>query len=78
MAKYPEFQVPEGYSPPEGTKPGEEFQELCTLKVKADGKMMCVTAVGEQAIGGAQEKNDYRSEVQSRYEDSMSESQSPS
>jgi hypothetical protein len=76
MSRYPEFAVPEGYSPPEGTSEGEEFQELCTLKIKGGGRMMCVTAVGEHSIAGAQAKEDYRSQVQSRYEDSMSQSES--
>lgn len=73
MARYPEFKVPEGYQAPEGIKEGEEFQELCTLKLKADGKMMCVVEVGEHRVGGA-DREDYRKGVEERATSSMSES----
>lgn len=43
-AEYPEFTAPDGFNPPEGTKPGEEFDALGTFKLQDDGSV-CLVAV---------------------------------
>jgi hypothetical protein len=56
---YPEFPVPDGFTPPEGTQTGEPFQALGTFRVKSDGSM-CLLAVDGSPVssgeGGASEQ----------------------
>lgn len=42
--KYPEFSVPEGFTPPEGSDGGREFEGLGRFKIKENGNM-CLVAV---------------------------------
>jgi len=39
------FSVPEGFTPPEGTAPGDTFEVLATVEWSEDGGSMTVTAV---------------------------------
>ena len=49
-----EFPVPKGFTPPEGSE-GGEFDLVCTLKVKPDGKTMCITKLGDMDMPGYDE-----------------------
>lgn len=79
MSKPPEFDLPDGYQPPdEGMKEGAEFQDLATFRLKPGGKTMCLIEVGEgrHAIrsGSAHapaQPDDYRSQSEARYASQM-------
>lgn len=43
--QYHEFPLPEGFTMPEGASNDQEFDILSTVKVKPDGKTMCLTKV---------------------------------
>jgi len=67
-----EFTAPEGFVAPEGAEGGEPFDMVCTLKVKPDGKTICITKLGdmdlpyddEKSGGYEEERPDYRSMAQ--------------
>lgn len=48
MAKdsaYVEFPLPEGFVLPEGVEEDEDFNSVCTLRVKPGGQVMCLKSV---------------------------------
>lgn len=51
---YPEFPVPEGFSPPEDFELDKSFDQIVTVKVKPDGKTMCLLAVSGLPISKSQ------------------------
>lgn len=46
-----EFQIPEGFTIPEGTEPGEEFDVVCSLRAKNNGTL-CLTRLGDTEMPG--------------------------
>ena len=50
MAKYVEFGLPDGFTAPDGVRPGEEFQAVGTFKINEDGATMCLVDVEGQAV----------------------------
>lgn len=50
---YPEFPVPKGFAPPEGTQTGEPFQALGTFRIKSDGSM-CLLAVDDSPVSSGE------------------------
>ena len=46
-----EFQMPKGFTLPEGSGSGDQFQELSTFRVKSSGKL-CLVAVGDHKLPG--------------------------
>ncbi len=59
LSDYPEFPVPDGFTPPEGTQTGEPFQSLGTFRLKSDGTM-CLLAVDGSPVtsGGGDQDQD--------------------
>lgn len=51
-----EFQAPPGIVP-EGTTPGEEFDLVCTFRVKDSGTV-CLVEMGDQQMPGYDEKSE--------------------
>lgn len=51
MTKLIEFKIPEGYTVPEGTEAGGEWQEMGTYRLKKNG-MMCLVAIGDHKLPG--------------------------
>ncbi len=51
-----EFTAPDGVVP-EGTKAGEEFDLVCTLRVKSDGQV-CLVQVGDTKMPGYSDKDE--------------------
>jgi hypothetical protein len=49
---YPEFPLPEGFTPPEGTQTGTPFQALGTFRVKSDGSMCLLAVDGSPVTSG--------------------------
>ncbi len=54
---YPEFQVPDSYILPEQVQEGETFEDICTLRVKANGKV-CLEKIGDAPIYSEDGKKD--------------------
>jgi len=52
--KQVEFQIPEGFFVPEGTEPGEEFDAVCSFRVKGTGTL-CLTRLGDTEMPGCKE-----------------------
>lgn len=48
-SKYPEFKTPESYIIPEGIKEGESFEDICSIKLKANGKL-CLIKLGDSPL----------------------------
>ena len=51
----PEFAPPDGFEVPEGTKPGEEFQSVATLKLDESGQLCLMSLDGADFKGSAEE-----------------------
>ena len=64
------FPLPDGFSVPEGTEPGGEFDAVCTFRMEKDGKV-CLTMMGDAKMpgyddkSGRQVKQDYSGYAQS-------------
>ena len=56
-AKPVEFAIPEGWMLPEGAEPGEDFDVVCSLRVKANGTL-CLTKLGDVEMPGYKDKED--------------------
>jgi hypothetical protein len=54
---YPEFPVPDGFTPPQGTQTGEPFQALGTFRMKSDDTM-CLLAVDGSPVKGDKDDTD--------------------
>ena len=50
-----EFNIPNGYTAPDGTKKGQEFTEIATFKF--DGKKMTLLTIGQDKIAIAESKD---------------------
>jgi hypothetical protein len=50
-----EFEAPPG-TVPEGTKAGEEFDAVCTFRVKSDGQI-CLVMLADEKMPGYSEKD---------------------
>jgi hypothetical protein len=46
-----EFQIPKGFTLPEGAEPGEDFDLVCSLRVKPNGTL-CLTKLGDVDMPG--------------------------
>jgi len=58
--KQVEFQIPDGFVVPEGTETGEEFDAVCSFRVKDNGTV-CLTRLGDTEMPGYREaKEDAR------------------
>jgi hypothetical protein len=51
-----EFQIPEGYTLPEGAEPGEDFDVVCSIRVKANGTL-CLVKLGDVEMPGYKDKD---------------------
>lgn len=51
-----EFHAPAGVVP-EGTKAGDEFDAVCTFRVKSDGSV-CLVMMGDEKLPGYSDKAD--------------------
>jgi hypothetical protein len=54
-SKLVEFAIPEGFTLPEGAEPGEDFDLVCSLRVKAGGTL-CLTKLGDVEMPGYKNK----------------------
>lgn len=54
-SKLVEFAIPEGFTLPEGAEPGEDFDLVCSLRVKAGGTL-CLTKLGDVEMPGYNDK----------------------
>ncbi len=54
----PEFMPPQGFEVPEGTKPGDEFQSVASLKVDEDGKLCLLSLDGAEFAGAKEEESE--------------------
>lgn len=61
-----EFKIPAGFTVPEGTSAGDDFQEMATFRVKPGGTM-CLVAIGEHKMPGYG-KDEGKSTMQMRHE----------
>jgi len=52
-----EFDLPEGFTLPEGTEPGSEFDLVCTFRLKKN-KKLCLTELGDFDMPGYDDKED--------------------
>lgn len=52
-----DFDVPTGFEPPEGVKPGDEFEAVASFVIDPDGKEMCITKLEGIPVGEAAEKS---------------------
>lgn len=48
MPSEPEFETPEGFGPPQGTEPGQEFEAVAVLRLKPDGQLCLVSLDGSK------------------------------
>lgn len=46
-----EFKMPKGFTLPEGTQAGNQFDEMATFRVKPNGDL-CLVAVGDHKLPG--------------------------
>lgn len=56
-SKRVEFHIPEGFTLPEGAEPGEDFDLVCSLRVKPNGTL-CLTKLGDVEMPGYKDKDD--------------------
>lgn len=56
-SKKVEFQIPEGFMLPEGAEPGEDFDLVCSLRVKSGGTL-CLTKIGDVEMPGYSDETD--------------------
>lgn len=47
-----EFPIPKGFVAPEGTNTGEDFDLVCTFRLKPGGKTMCMVQLGDLELPG--------------------------
>lgn len=52
-----EFAIPAGFTAPEGTEPGEDFDVVCSLRMKGNGTL-CLTKLGDVEMPGYQGRED--------------------
>ncbi len=52
-----DFPMPEGFEPPKGTKPGQEFEALATLKIDEDGDL-CLLKIDGADVKPESEENE--------------------
>jgi hypothetical protein len=55
---YVDFPMPEGFEPPKGTKPGDEFEALATLKIDDDGDLCLLKLDGADVKPEDEEEED--------------------
>jgi len=71
-----EFKIPDGYTVPEGTESGGEWQEMAKFRLKKNGQM-CLVAIGEHKMPGYDDKqesspmHEAQEKTSSRYSDAM-------
>lgn len=63
MAKRIEFQKPDELAIPEGISKSGEFEALATLKLKEDGKTLCLVAIDGNRMKGYREEDDNEPEA---------------
>lgn len=56
-AKTIEFQPPKEFTIPEGTQPGEDFDAVCTFRMK-DAGTICLVQLGDVKMPGYGDKDD--------------------
>ena len=54
MAEEISFPMPEGFAPPEDSKPGEPFDVLATVRL--DGDMLVLTAIDGSPVGAGEDE----------------------
>jgi hypothetical protein len=54
---YLEFDAPKDFIAPEGISEGESFEEICTLKLKANGKL-CLVKLGDAPLDDGKDDHD--------------------
>lgn len=59
-----DFPMPEGFQPPDGTKPGAEFHALATLKVDEDGDLNLIALDGAQVKPESDEDEENEDQTQ--------------
>lgn len=64
-----EFQAPSGVVP-EGTQSGEEFDIVCTFRVKDSGSV-CLTMMGDSKMPGYDDKDSKRPDYKQYSQDMM-------
>lgn len=52
-----EFASPEGFTLPEGAEPGEDFDVVCSIRVKNNGTL-CLVKLGDAEMPGYEDKED--------------------
>jgi hypothetical protein len=60
MPSEPEFPNPEGFGPPQGVEPDQEFEAVAVLRLKPDGNLCLVSLDGSKFE--ADDDNDYDEE----------------
>ena len=50
-----EFAIPEGWVVPEGAEPNEDFDLVCSLRLKPNGTL-CLTKLGDVEMPGYRDK----------------------
>lgn len=75
MSKRIEFKIPEGFTVPEGTEAGGQFQEMATFQLKKNGTM-CLVAIGEHKMPGYEGKqsspmHEMQDKASARYGEAM-------
>lgn len=62
MTKRVEFRPPDG-AVPEGTTAGEEFDSVCTFRVKDNGQI-CLVKLGDTEMPGYEDSSSYKQDYQ--------------
>lgn len=60
MPSEPVFPNPEGFGPPQGVEPGQEFEAVAVLRLKPDGQLCLVSLDGSKFES---EEKEYEEEV---------------
>ena len=60
-----EFKMPKGFTLPEGTSHGDQFQEMATFRVKPNGSL-CLVGVGDHKLPGYKTGNEMPEESPSK------------
>lgn len=75
-AKPVEFQIPDGFTLPEGTQPGEDFDAVCSFRVKPNGTV-CLTMLGDVKMPGYDSKESSGKPRYDEYSRGMMEQMQP-
>lgn len=75
MPSEPEFPNPEGFGPPQGVEPDQEFEAVAVLRLKPDGDLCLVSLDGSKF---ERDDDNYEDESEEKEETVVAEETTPS